>query len=57
VLEALVTPEVKILAIEQPASGVVRLPDGAPPAEPRPGERVVMFGPQQAFDALRSATG
>ena len=48
--------DVKILAVEPAERGQPMFPDASTTVVPRPGERVVAFGPEQAFESVRFAT-
>lgn len=55
-LAALAAPGVTVLAVEPAEQGPATFPDETQPAEPLPGERVVVFGSQRALDPLRNAS-
>jgi hypothetical protein len=48
---------VRILAIESAARGQQTFSDEAQPIAPQPGDRVVAFGPEQAFASVRNGAG
>ena len=53
VIEALVAADVRVLAIEPADEGDTVVPTDSPVVRPRPGERVVVFGPRSSLDAIR----
>ena len=52
-IEALVAADVRVLAIEPADEGDTVVPTDSPVVRPRPGERVVVFGPRSSLDAIR----
>ena len=46
-------PGVRVLAVEPGEPGQPTFPDEAQPVVPRPGDRVIAFGPEQAFESVR----
>jgi hypothetical protein len=46
-------PGVMVLAVEPAETGQPTFPDESQIVVPRPGNRVVAFGPEQAFESMR----
>lgn len=56
-IAALIDPTVTILAVESPDPGQPAVPGEPQGAAPRPGDRVVAFGPASAFRSARQHLG
>lgn len=52
----LAAPGVRVLAVEPPASRSARFPTESEVVETQPGDRVIVFGPQEALAPLRSVS-